>query len=130
SAKIRSAFNQKFFNETTNTYGSGSQTSLAMPLALDIVDGKHRTDVLHNLVERIAEEDDFQITAGDVGHRFLVEVLYKNGYDQVLYQMTNRDDKRGYAFQLKKGNTALAETWDGEASQNQLAMGHILEWFH
>lgn len=130
SEKIRLAFNRKFFNEKTNTYGSGSQTSMAMPLALDMVDDVHRAEVLHNLIETIAKEDDFQITAGDVGHRFLVEVLYKNGYDEVLYQMTNRDDKRGYAFQLKKGNTALAETWDGGASQNQLAMGHILEWFH
>lgn len=130
AAKIRLAFNQKFFNNATKTYGSGSQTSMAMPVALGIVEEEHRMDVLHNLVEIIATEDDYQITAGDVGHRFLVEVLYQNGYDDVLYKMTNRDDKRGYAFQLMKGNTALAETWDGGASQNQLAMGHILEWFH
>jgi len=127
---IRSSFNQKFFDKKTKTYGSGSQTSMAMPISLGIVDDQYRIDVLTNLVNQIGKEDDYQITAGDVGHRFLVEALFENGFGEVLYTMTNRDDKRGYAYQLNRGNTALAETWDGNASQNQLAMGHILEWFH
>ena len=46
--------------------------------------------------------------------------------------MTNRDDVPGYGYQLKKGATSLHETWDANYnnSWNQLAMGHILEWFY
>jgi hypothetical protein len=128
--KIKISFNRKFFNEKNKTYGSGSQTSMAMPISLGLVDDKYKKDVLENLVSNIKIIDSNKLTAGDVGHRYLVKALYENGHSNTLYDMTNRDDVPGYGYLLKKGATSLVETWDGRFSQNQLAMGHILEWFH
>jgi hypothetical protein len=38
----------------------------------------------------------------------------------------------GYAYQLKQGNTSLAESWTAQrgASQNHFFLGQILEWFY
>ena len=38
----------------------------------------------------------------------------------------------GYGFQLKKGATALTESWAAleEVSNNHLMLGHIMEWFY
>jgi hypothetical protein len=38
----------------------------------------------------------------------------------------------GYGFQLKKGATALTESWPAlkEVSNNHLMLGHIMEWFY
>tara|TARA_R110002050_G_scaffold113787_3_gene228871 strand:+ start:18938 stop:21682 length:2745 start_codon:yes stop_codon:yes gene_type:complete len=127
--KIRDSFNTEFFDKETKVYGTGSQTAMAMPLSLGIVEEKYEMAVLKNLVNSI-EAYGKMITTGDVGHRFLVDALYKNNYEQLLFDMNNRDDIPGYGYQLKKGATSLVETWDGTRSWNQLAMGHILEWFY
>jgi len=127
--KIQASFNEKFFDTDTKVYGNGSQTAMAMPLSIGIVEDKYKNSVLKNLVNSITAYGKM-ITAGDVGHRFLVDALYKNDQQQLLFDMTNRDDVPGYGYQLKKGATSLIETWDGSASWNQLAMGHIMEWFY
>ncbi|MET6998230.1 family 78 glycoside hydrolase catalytic domain [Chitinophaga defluvii] len=130
SDSIKQSFNHKFFNEEKKIYATGSQTAMAMPLSLGMVDEKNKKEVLDNLIHQIESIDGNRITAGDVGHRFLVKALYENNHPEVLYNITKRGDVPGYAYQLNLGATALIETWDGKASQNQLAMGHILEWFY
>jgi hypothetical protein len=127
--KIKDSFNTMFFDPEIKVYGTGSQTAMAIPLSLGMVEDKYQNAVLRNLVNSIRAHGNM-ITAGDVGHRFLVDALYKNDYEQVLFDMNNRDDVPGYGYQLKQGATSLAETWEGSASMNQLAMGHILEWFY
>lgn len=129
SEKIKDAFNAKFFDKEVKVYGTGSQTAMAMPLSLGMVDDKYKMAVLKNLVNSIKAYGNM-ITTGDVGHRFLIDALYKNNQGQLLFDMNNRDDVPGYGYQLKKGITSLAETWEGTQSWNQLAMGHILEWFY
>ncbi len=46
--------------------------------------------------------------------------------------MINRDDVPGYGFQLKKGATALTESWAAleNVSNNHLMLGHVMEWFY
>ena len=127
---IKMAFNKKFFNLDKKFYATGSQTAMAMPLSMGLVEETDRNDVLNNLVTSIQAIDANRLTAGDVGNRYLIKALYENGHPETLFTMTNRDDVPGYGYLLKKGATALVETWDGKSSQNQLAMGHILEWFY
>lgn len=46
--------------------------------------------------------------------------------------MNARDDVPGYGFQLKKGATALTESWPAleRVSNNHLMLGHLMEWFY
>ncbi|MDD4189985.1 MAG: family 78 glycoside hydrolase catalytic domain [Mangrovibacterium sp.] len=127
---IRNSFNRKFFDQEKRDYGSGSQTANAMPLYLGMTEQDDYRDVLSNLKKTIAN-DQYRITAGDIGHRFLVQSLNQAGESQLLFDMNNRTDS-GYGYQLKKGATALNENWSGEEflSQNHMIMGHLLEWFN
>lgn len=127
---IKAAFNKIFFKRETGIYATGSQTAMAMPLALGLVEEQEHARVLKNLVTQIERVDSNRLTAGDVGHKFLVRVLFENNLADVLYNITHREDAPGYAYQLNRGATSLVETWDGKGSHNQLAMGHILDWFH
>ena len=128
SENIKQAFNEKYFNDSLKIYATGSQTAMAMPLSFGMAEDK--AGVLKSLVEQIQNTDSNRLTAGDVGHRYLIKALFENDRADVLYNITNRDDAPGYGYLLKKGATSLPETWDGKYSQNQLAMGHILEWFY
>ncbi|NII29226.1 family 78 glycoside hydrolase catalytic domain [Pseudoflavitalea sp. X16] len=129
--EIRQVFNDTFFNVSTKVYATGSQTSMAMPLVVGLVEDKHREAVFKNLVDSITTTGK-KLTAGDVGFHFLVQALQEGGASPLLYDMNFRDDVPGYGYQLKKGATALTESWQAleVVSNNHLMLGHIMEWFY
>ena len=131
SVEAKKAFSDQFFNAETNVYSTGSQTAMSMPLCVGLVDENKRAEVLNNLVASINKSGK-ALTAGDIGFHFLVKALEEGGQSQLLYDMNYRNDIPGYGFQLKKGATALTESWAAleEVSNNHLMLGHIMEWFY
>ncbi len=129
--EIREKFNTKFFNPKTKVYSTGSQTAMAMPYCFDIVEEQYKKQVFSNLIDSI-KANNKALTAGDVGFHFLIEALTKGEASQLIFEMINRDDVPGYGFQLKKGATALTESWAAleNVSNNHLMLGHVMEWFY
>ncbi len=129
--EIKTAFNAKFFNPATGVISTGSQTAMAMPWCVGLIEDQFKTKVLQNLEDSIRAQGK-PLTAGDVGFRYLVEALTFGGKSQLLYEMNARDDVPGYGFQLKKGATALTESWPAleNVSNNHLMLGHLMDWFY
>lgn len=129
--EIKTAFNAKFFNPATGVISTGSQTAMAMPWCVGLVNEQYKTKVLQNLEDSIRAQGK-PLTAGDVGFRYLVEALTFGGKSQLLYEMNARNDVPGYGFQLKKGATALTESWPAleNVSNNHLMLGHLMDWFY
>lgn len=138
---IMAAFNEKFFNDETQQYGTGSQCSNALPLFLHMVQsmghqGMYESDptlkrkVLMNLIKDVEAHGD-RLTTGDVGNRYLIQTLSRSGADELVYKMFNHEEAPGYGFQLKFGATTLTEQWDPRqgSSWNHFMMGQIDEWF-
>lgn len=131
ATEVKQTFNAQFFNTRTKVYATGSQTAMAMPLCIGLVNEADRKAVLKNLVDSIIH-DGKKLTAGDIGFHFLVQALQEGGASQLIYDMNYRNDVPGYGFQLAKGATALTESWQAlaEVSNNHLMLGHIMEWFY
>lgn len=129
--QVRKAFNVTFFNEKTKQYGTGSQTSNAMALYMNLVEPLHRKDVLNNLVNDIRTRN-YALTAGDIGYRYVLKALEEGGYEDVIVKMNSRSDVPGYGYQLAKGATALTESWSAlpVVSNNHFMLGHLMEWFY
>jgi hypothetical protein len=129
--EVRNAFNSRFFDEEQATYASGSQTAMSMPLVTGLVEEEHRDHVLSNLADSITASGNV-LTAGDVGYYFLVRALQDGGKGELLYDMNARDDVPGYGYQLRKGATALTESWPAlrVVSNNHMMLGHLMEWFY
>jgi len=129
--RIRARYNEAFFNATNQSYATGSQCANALPLVMGIVEPEQRAAVLANLVKDV-ESRGYAMTAGDVGFRFLLRALADNGRSDVIYRMINQDDKPGYGYMLKKGETSLTESWDANltTSHNHFMLGQITEWFY
>jgi len=127
--QVRKAFNDSFYHAETEQYGGGSQTANAMALYMDLVPGQDRTTVLANLV---ADVEAKGLTAGDIGYRYLLQVLLHEGRSDVIFKMNNRADIPGYGYQIAKGATALTESWAAlpTNSNNHFMLGHIMEWFY
>ncbi len=132
ATEIRKAFNQRFFNSQENSYSTGSQTALAMPLVLGLVDPDSRQAVADRLVKDIRDHGN-HTTAGDVGHYYVLRALAQADRSDVIYDMACRKDHPSYGYQIEHGATSLTEAWDGPtrgASQNHFMLGHIEEWFY
>ena len=129
--KVREAFNQRFFTGGENLYEQGSQTGLAMVYVTHLAPDSIRQQVA-DLLARKTSEDGYRITAGDVGFHYVVQALQQSGHGEVLFRMNHNDSIPGYAYQLKKGATALTESWQAydNVSNNHLMLGHLMEWLY
>ena len=126
--KTIESFNRHFYKPDSCYYGTGSQTSNALPLFLDIC-GENKAAVLKSLIANIHAHGD-RLTTGDVGNRYLFRVLADNDQNDLLYKMLNHADTPGYGFQIAQGATTLTEQWDPRegASENHFMLGQIDEW--
>lgn len=131
AAKIRAAFNAKFFNPAKRSYSTGSQCANAIPLVMDLVEPANRAAVVDAIVADVQARGN-AITAGDVGYRYLLRALADGGRSDVIFAMNNQSEKPGYGYQLKMGATSLTEAWDAGrgSSQNHFMLGQIMEWFY
>jgi alpha-L-rhamnosidase len=128
---IRAIYNRELFKpDTPELYGSGSQTSLALPLALGLAEPSARAPVLAALLRDI--ETRGHSSAGAIGTRYLFRALTDAGHSDLIYRLITDPEKPGYAHQLKQGATALAESWTAwtGASQNHFFLGPVTEWFY
>ena len=131
ATEVKRAFNNKFLTSDDKVYENGSQTGLAMALYFNLVDDSLRGKTLDALVRDI-ESRGYALTAGDVGYRYVVQALQKSGRGDVLYKMNSNASVPSYAYQLKKGATALTESWQAydNVSNNHLMLGHLIEWLY
>lgn len=133
SEKIKKAW-QKEFGLCRNGIGTNdmlrSQTGMAVALDLHLIDAADRQMVLDSLIADI-NRHGCRLTTGDVGNRYLYEVLCEENKQEVLYKMLNHYDVPGYGFQIKQGMTTLTEQWDpaNGSSMNHFMMGQI-DGFH
>ncbi len=131
AVKVRTAYNKKFFNKETKQYGTGSQTSNAMSVYMNLVEPQYKDSVVSNIVTALRRHNN-SLTAGDIGYRYLLRVLDDNGRSDVIYDMNSNAAVPGYGYQLNLGATALTESWQAydNASNNHMMLGHLKEWFY
>lgn len=131
AAKVKVAFNNKFFDKEKLQYGSGSQAANAIAVYMQLVEPQYKDQVVANIVKDIRSRNN-SLTAGDIGFRYLVQVLQNEGYSNVLFDMNNNPAVPGYGYQLEHGATALTESWVASplVSNNHFMLGHLQEWLY
>lgn len=133
-AFVYEEYNSQFLDDQTGRYANGSQACQAMSLMAGLVPEQYEKKAISQLRDEVVKRG-YAITAGDVGHPYLVAALMKYGMNDLLNKMTNITDRPGYGYQVKNGATTLTEEWDGpdpnrpHGSQNHLMLGSIDEWF-
>ena len=133
--RVYREYNLQFLDDQTGRYATGSQAAQAMSLMVGLVPEQYEQKAVQALREDITGRG-YAVTAGDIGHPFLIAALMKYGMSDILNEMTNVTDKPGYGYQVAHGATTLTEEWDGpnpddiHGSQNHLMLGSIEEWFY
>ena len=128
---IADAFDRTFWNAAKNCYCDGQQSAQALAVGLGLCRSEaKRAAALKCLVDDIVGRG-YQYTTGEIAFPYLLKTLGENGYGQIIYDMTIRDDKPGYGFMVKQGLTALHEDWACRPmSYNHFMFGDIVEWYY
>lgn len=132
AAVVQDAFNRRFFDADRGGYRPFSQSANALALALNLVPEAREKDVLAILTDDI-EAHGQHTTAGDVGHRFVLQALAESGRSDLILAMALKTDHPSYGYQVVHGATTLTEAWDGPTigkSQNHFMLGHLEEWLY
>jgi alpha-L-rhamnosidase len=109
--KIKDALNKEFFDEETDNYASGSQTSNAFPLVLGVVpDGRHE-GILQNIYHEIMQIHDGHIHTGHVGTTSMIEALTKYGDGEAMYAFATAETYPGWGYMVNQGSTTVWESW-------------------
>jgi alpha-L-rhamnosidase len=113
AVKIGDAFNAQFLNPETNQYATGSQTSNALPLSLDLVPGGRERAVLKNLVDDIVQTHDGHLSTGIVGTNALEQALPRYGRADVMYGIATQTTFPSWGYGVVHGATTIWEDLEG-----------------
>ena len=126
AADVRTAFNNRFYQN--GVYEYGNQANYGMALYYGLVDEANIPAVAAALAESV-KASDYNIKTGEIGLRPTLMALADNGYNEIVYQMAKKTTYPSYGYWLTQGATTSLEYWDMSLSQNHCMMDHIEEWF-
>ncbi|MFN7997390.1 MAG: family 78 glycoside hydrolase catalytic domain [Bryobacteraceae bacterium] len=128
AARMRAAFERKFYQSSQATYGNSSQTSMLLPLALGITSGEDRSKVMATLVRQIAQESNGHIGVGLIGAQWLMRTLSDYGQTDLAYEIATQKDYPGWGYMAGKGATTVWELWNGDTADPAMNSGnHVMQ---
>ncbi len=134
-ASIRDAFHRTYFNTYSGTYGSGSQTSLALPLFLDMMPEGFRATAMADLAADIVYGNNAHLSTGVVGTKYLFPLLTRSGRSDLAYDLAAQTSYPSWGYMAENGATTMWEVWQlrtgpSANSHNHAALASIGAWFY
>lgn len=130
AGKIKSAFNQKFYNKKTKTYANSEQTSLAAALYFNLVPSKDVKKVAATLAKVIIKNDSL-LDCGVLGAKWIPHALSDNGFGDLAFQISKNTKYPGWGYWMEQGATTLWEDFNMKSldnSRNHMFFGDIVHW--
>jgi len=129
---IKAAFNARFLDPETGSYGTGSQTSRLLPLWFGLVPEEQRERAIDGLAEEIRERDNAHLWTGTMGTAALQRVLPAVGLADLMYEIATQTTYPGWGHQIAGGATTVWESWGGNPgfSRNMKLMASIATFLY
>ncbi|MEO6730552.1 MAG: alpha-L-rhamnosidase C-terminal domain-containing protein, partial [Ferruginibacter sp.] len=148
--RVRTAYNNKYYDKVKKTYHPATQASLSMPLSFGIVPDADREAVAENLVRIIGHPEESRdslnigkvgkhgpvlpdhSTTGDIATTYLWRALGDAGQADLVQKMIMQEGMPSYLSMINKGFTTIGENWNlaNTRSFNHDMYGGIFEWFY
>ncbi len=136
ATQIAAGFTKRYLDPATGVYGTGTQLSYALPLALGIVPAADRQTAVDRLVQDIAAHGD-HVTTGFVGTTFVYQALGDNGRNDVALALAERTDAPSFGYMVANGPGTIWEKWpdssapDGTSSKDHIGLGgSVGQWYY
>lgn len=109
---IRTSFDKRFFNRTSNLYGTGKQITFIMPLLCGLVPVEIQSPVFENLVSNVTEQCSGHFGSGIYGTSFLPDILCDFDRADIAYKILRQTTYPSFGDQIiNYGATTTWEQW-------------------
>ena len=132
--KIRAAFLEKWFDEGRGVVASGSQASHAFALWLGLIPKEHEQKVA-DLMAADLVNNGYRFTTGNLGTRYLFDMLAKYGYENEAWELITRQSYPSYGYMIQNEATTIWERFElkldpGMNSHNHPMYGAVDYWLY
>lgn len=135
--KMRTAFQNKFYNTATYSYGNNTITANLLPLYFGICPDSLKEKVFENIYHKIHVESKDHISTGLIGTQYLFRGLTEYGNTDLAFKLASNKTYPSYGYMIENGATTIWELWNGNTadpnmnSQNHVMMlGDLITWFY
>ncbi len=135
AAKMKDAFNHKFFRTDSLFYGNNNTTSNLLPIAFGMVPKQFADTVakrvLYNTVPANTVSQigtgDLNLASGVIGIQFLLRELSKMGRADVAFALAANDKYPSWGYMAANGATTIWELWNGNTANPRMNSGnHVM----
>lgn len=137
AADMKTAYNKRFYNSETNSYGNNTVTANLISLRLGLVPEGDEQTVCDNAVKRTIEECDGHVSVGVLGIQHLMRGLTEHGAKDLAYKIATNETYPFGGYMINRGATTIWELWNGDTadpamnSRNHvMLLGDVLIWMY
>lgn len=135
--KISVAFQSKFYNKETKSYGNNTATSNILPLTFGLTPVSDEKAVFKNLEKVIEVDNKGHISTGVIGTSWLMRTLVRFGRGDLALKIATNKTYPSWGYMVEKGATTIWELWNGDTanprmnSQNHvMLLGDLMIWYY
>ncbi|WP_080905111.1 alpha-L-rhamnosidase [Parabacteroides sp. Marseille-P3160] len=137
AAKLKEAYNKKFFNEETAQYDNNTVTANILSLRLGLVPEGYESKVFNNIVEKTEKDFGGHVSTGVLGIQHLMRGLTEYGRTDLAYKIATNITYPSWGYMIQKGATTIWELWNGDTADpamnsgnHVMLLGDLLIWFY
>ena len=137
AAKIKEAYNTKFFDAETARYDNNTVTANLLSLQLGLVPEGYEKKVFANIVEKTEVDCKGHVSAGVLGIQHLMRGLTEHGGLELAYKIVTNETYPSWGYMINGGATTIWELWNGDTADpamnshnHVMLLGDLLIWFY
>lgn len=137
AAKMKEAYNKKFFNPETAQYGNNTVTANILSLRLGLVPKGYEEKVFANIVEKTQKDFGGHVSTGVLGIQHLMRGLTEYGRVDMAWKIATNESYPSWGYMVKKGATTIWELWNGDtadpamnSANHVMLLGDLIIWYY
>ncbi len=137
AAKIKDAYNQRFFNTDSALYDNNTVTANILSLRLGLVPEGYEQKVFENIVRKTEVDFDGHVSTGVLGIQHLMRGLTEYGRVDLAYKIATNETYPSWGYMINKGATTIWELWNGDTADpamnsgnHVMLLGDLLIWYY
>lgn len=137
AAKMKEAYNTKYFNPETAQYGNNTVTANILSLRLGLVPAGHEEKVFANIVKKTEEDFGGHVSTGVLGIQHLMRGLTEYGRVDMAWKIATNETYPSWGYMVKKGATTIWELWNGDtadpamnSANHVMLLGDLVIWYY
>jgi alpha-L-rhamnosidase len=137
AAKVKTAYNEKFFDKNKAQYGNNTVTANIISLMQGLIPEGYEQKVFENLSGRIEGEFKSHVSVGLIGIQFLMRGLTAYNRPDLAYKIATNRTYPSWGYMIDNGATTIWELWNGNTADpamnsgnHVMLLGDLLSWYY